>query len=121
MEYSARAAYGDVIPFEWPEDAPLNATFWHYVAEGIRDNPDTAQMYIDYAWRFSPNTPDCTEEECRQEQYCFTTSMDVPSAIQCREEYGILRPGFVSSMPKKPNAQTVTEVGRVDHLTGYKF
>ncbi|KAA8912821.1 hypothetical protein TRICI_003364 [Trichomonascus ciferrii] len=121
MEYSARAAYGDMIACDWPEDAPLNATFWHYVAESIRDDPETTQMYVDYGWRFSPNTPDCTEDDCRFEQYCFTTSMDVPSAIQCRQEYGILRPGFVSSMPKSPMPRPLRKLVGLDHLTGYKF
>lgn len=103
-EYSARETYQELVPEleGWPKDAPLNATFWHYVAKGIRDNPDTAQMYADYGYRLSPHTPDCTGVKCRLEQYCFVTSMDVSAAKQCRMEYNILDTRVISALPKNP-------------------
>ena len=60
VEYSARDYYDP--EHTWPEDAPLNGTFWHnYVAEKLWNTTDIefAQKFMDLKYRLSPLTPKC--------------------------------------------------------------
>ncbi|CAN6624402.1 hypothetical protein TRVA0_010S00100 [Trichomonascus vanleenenianus] len=82
--YSAREAYDPTG--EWPLDAPLNGTFWAKVASNIRRSPGFAQLFMDHSWRMSPFTPECHSEKCRNEVYCYATSMSTDEAYNCRKE-----------------------------------
>lgn len=96
FEYSPRS-----YDTSWPLNAPLNATFWHNVAEKIKHNASFAQQYVDRSWRFSPYTPNCKSETCRYENYCYTTSMNADQAIKCRGEFG-LSLTQIDSIPRFP-------------------
>lgn len=86
--YSARSAYTDetvVGPAlaRWPASAPLNATFWHHVAECIRDDPGCAQRYANHLFRWSPATPQCARGECGTD-YCYVSSFTRDQWKQCQ-------------------------------------
>ncbi|CAI5757940.1 unnamed protein product [Candida verbasci] len=79
LEYSARDAYDP--NHEWPQDAPLNGTFWHrYVAKQLWNTTDIAfnQKFMNYKYRLSPLTPNCTDQKyhdlsytCYNDNNCF--------------------------------------------------
>lgn len=79
--YSARDTY---IP-DWPCDAPLNATYWHRVANLFLNEDDAAHNYLGYGYRESPYTPACFDDQCRKEQYCYTTSFNPVQRKMCME------------------------------------
>ncbi|ODQ80485.1 hypothetical protein BABINDRAFT_160765 [Babjeviella inositovora NRRL Y-12698] len=93
FEYSAREIY-DALN-EWGEDQPLNAEFWHHVAEKIKNNSDGEegifQRFVDFQYRSSPYTPICNEiKGGRQETYCEVSSFTVDQRRECLglvEEY----------------------------------
>lgn len=85
--YSARTAYD--FEKKWHKDWPLNATFWHAVAERIRadESGDFTQRFLNYGFRNSPYTPNCFENEnCQMENYCFVSSFNPEQARKCMEE-----------------------------------
>lgn len=102
--YSAR----EYIP-TWPETEPLNAKFWHQVSEQIRSNAQFAQVFSDNKFRFSPYSPDCTNSQCMYENYCYTTSMSMDQAIQCRVEHGVRMKKMASSGPAYPMPKPARE------------
>ncbi|KAG5366794.1 Sphingomyelin phosphodiesterase 2 [Yarrowia sp. B02] len=67
-EYSARQAYDPNNT--WPDNAPLNATFWHRAAKGIIEDPVQNQLYYDHYFRKSPYTQQGCDKKCLQETYC---------------------------------------------------
>lgn len=81
--YSARDAYNP----GWPKDAPLNATYWHEVAQGIKDDPDIAQGYMENGYRASPYTPDCRDDECRIQNYCYVSSFNPQQFKECMDSH----------------------------------
>lgn len=82
-EYSSRDAYDP--EGIWPKDAPLNATFWHDVAEKIKTSSVYRQKYLDYSYRRSPYVPTCEDKACIKELYCYITSFTVPQVIDCMD------------------------------------
>ncbi|OWB73464.1 hypothetical protein B5S31_g3207 [[Candida] boidinii] len=78
FEYSGRKDYG----IEWPENAPLNATYWHLVSEKMNSDVDTLQTYENFAKRFSPFTTDCKDGSC-DTNWCYVTSFTYDQYENC--------------------------------------
>lgn len=72
FEYSTREAYGSVIG--WPEDAPLNATFWHSVTEAMETNKTLVSQFNTYQGKSSDKSPACTSKECGEAKICYMRS-----------------------------------------------
>lgn len=90
--YSARASYaarmGSSGSRWWPDAAPLNATFWHYVAQRIRKDSEFAQLYLDNGYRRSPYTPECEHDEtCQDQNYCYVSSFNPRQSKTCIAHY----------------------------------
>ncbi|ODQ57761.1 hypothetical protein WICANDRAFT_81087 [Wickerhamomyces anomalus NRRL Y-366-8] len=86
FEYSAREAYESVA--EWPDNAPLNATFWHRVATGVNNTEEIAQTYSNYKKRFSPFTPNCIGTDECDGSWCFLSSFTAKDHQECMKMYG---------------------------------
>lgn len=72
LEYSARDAYDP--EHTWPEDAPLNGTFFHeYVASRLWNLSDVEfnQEFMGYKYRLSPLTPNCTTPNGTLSNVCY--------------------------------------------------
>lgn len=82
--YSSRDAYDP--EGKWPKEAPLNATFWHGVAQKLLTDDKYRQIYMNFAYRMSPYVPDCNDGACIQHLYCYVTSYSVPQVIECMKE-----------------------------------
>ena len=83
FEYSARQAY----PVAWPDNAPLNATFWHRVTELMeRDHKYVASQNTIQGKR-SVLTPNCTNDECAEARICYFRSGSQPLARLCPPGY----------------------------------
>lgn len=80
--YSSRETYNT---FGWPEEAPLNATFWHRVAHQIKDDPEVRQLYTDLEARNSPFERKCDSHKCITKQYCYITSWTTDRYDKCRK------------------------------------
>ena len=78
-EYTAR----DVYNVSWPTTSPLNATFWHLVAEQVGKSVDVRQLYENFATRFSPRTPSCKSSKTCDGDYCSLTSFTVDEYDEC--------------------------------------
>ncbi|SJM85922.1 uncharacterized protein ZBIST_2553 [Zygosaccharomyces bailii] len=79
FEYSCRDGYN----VTWPESSPLNASYWHKVAQEVKHSVYHRQMYENYATRFSPYVPDCSKKgECLHD-YCTLTSFQVDDFDDC--------------------------------------
>ncbi|RCK55841.1 Sphingomyelin phosphodiesterase 2 [Candida viswanathii] len=72
LEYSSRELYDP--EGTWPEDAPLNATFWHtYAAQPLSNTSDIAfnQKFMNYKYRQSALTPNCTTASGKLSNTCY--------------------------------------------------
>ena len=82
LEYSTRAAYGDAI--KWPEDAPLNATFWHQVSEAMKTNLTMVTDFNLYevggsTYALKP----CSSSKCVKQLVCHIRSGSVALGRAC--------------------------------------
>ena len=84
-EYSTRAAYNS---FDWPDDAPLNATFWHKVTEGMERNRTVVSLFNTYQGRMSVMTPNCTSQACAEAKVCYMRSGSVALGSECPQGFG---------------------------------
>ncbi len=85
FEYSARESYANVT--EWPETAPLNATFWHRVANGVNASDEVSQTYNNYKRRFSPYVPECVGTGNCDGSYCFLASFTLKDYEECMKTF----------------------------------
>ncbi|ODV85312.1 hypothetical protein CANARDRAFT_28580 [[Candida] arabinofermentans NRRL YB-2248] len=84
FEYSSREAYD----IDWPESSPLNATYWHLVAEKMKDKNSTMQMYSDFSMRYSPEPDLCDEGDC-DSFWCYVTSFTTQQYANCLTAEGV--------------------------------
>ena len=78
FEYSVRDLYDP--DHTWPEDAPLNGTFWHnQVLTKLKDesNVEFNQLFTDIMYRYGPGAPKCKSkngtqisDKCHDGNYC---------------------------------------------------
>jgi 3',5'-cyclic AMP phosphodiesterase CpdA len=82
LEYSTRAAYGETI--KWPQDAPLNATFWHQVTEAMKTNLTMVGDFNTYQMGTSPVVGSaCASAKCAKQLVCNIRSGSVALGQQC--------------------------------------
>ena len=74
IEYDARKAYGPALSTEWPDSAPLNATFWHTVTENMLRNTSLVEMYSAFETKSSVMTPKCDTLDCAKRKVCYIRS-----------------------------------------------
>ena len=81
FEYSTREAYGDAA--KWPQDAPLNATFWHQVTEAMEQDRELVNLQTFYQGRKSVKTPKCDTQECQDAKICYMRSGSTALSAGC--------------------------------------
>jgi hypothetical protein len=69
-EYSARDAY----PIGWPDDAPLNATYWHKVTEAMAADHSLVSTFSGFEGKSSVKSPNCTSNACAEAKVCYMRS-----------------------------------------------
>ncbi|KAK0635193.1 Metallo-dependent phosphatase-like protein [Bombardia bombarda] len=84
-EYSTRAAYAPAA--SWPDDAPLNATFWHRVTEAMERDRSLATLFNTYQGKSSVRSPNCTSEACTAAKICYIRSGSVGLGRQCPQGF----------------------------------
>ncbi len=89
LEYDAREAYTRYVP--WPEEAPLNATFWHQVTEKMLDDSDQGSklwtMYDRYEKKSSDSPAHRGGEVSLEEKVCYIRSGNAEMGEECQERY----------------------------------
>ncbi|UOH85342.1 hypothetical protein LQV05_002163 [Cryptococcus neoformans] len=87
-EYNTRQAYGDNI--SWPDNAPLNATWWHLVSEEMgNDGGALVELYNAHQGKMSSLSPNCTSAECIEAKVCYLRSGSGSLALDnCKTGYG---------------------------------
>lgn len=83
--YSARKAYNE--DGWWPDDAPLNGSFWHEIAQRIKNDADFAQVYLNNGYRHSPYAPTCDDSSCMDKTYCYVSSFNSIQAAMCADAH----------------------------------
>ncbi|ERT01737.1 hypothetical protein HMPREF1624_00031 [Sporothrix schenckii ATCC 58251] len=94
FEYSTRAAYGPAV--QWPDDAPLNATFWHRVTEAIEADKShrlVSQMNL-YQSKSSVRTPNCTNDACSAAKVCYMRSGNAALGRACPQGFSSVQSPF---------------------------
>jgi sphingomyelin phosphodiesterase len=86
FEYSTRETY--TVGFDWPETAPLNATFWHLVTESFLENSTLVDIWTLNQGRQSALTKNCTSTECQEAKVCYIRSGSPPIAAACSKGFG---------------------------------
>ncbi|KAK6067837.1 calcineurin-like phosphoesterase [Seiridium cupressi] len=92
LEYSTRAAYGPGA--EWPDDAPLNATFWHRVTEAMEQNRTLVSVFNGFQGKSSIRSPNCTNTACANAKVCYMRSGSVALGRQCPQGFGSVQSAF---------------------------
>ena len=85
FEYSTRETYGPAA--KWPKDAPLNATFWHRVTEGMEKDLSFVSLQNFLQGKMSMKSPECTTEECQRAKICYMRSGSTPLGYLCKQGY----------------------------------
>lgn len=81
LEYSTRDTYGAAAG--WPEDAPLNATFWHAVTVAMEKDHSLVSTFNTLQGKSSVKSPNCTTAACAEAKICYMRSGSVPLGRQC--------------------------------------
>ncbi|KAJ5103979.1 hypothetical protein N7532_004508 [Penicillium argentinense] len=92
LEYSTRDTYGPAA--EWPTDAPLNATFWHRVTEGMEKDLSLVSWHNTLQGKMSEKSPNCTTEVCQKAKICYMRSGSAPLGYLCKQGYGSVQSPF---------------------------
>jgi hypothetical protein len=79
FEYSTR----DTYEIGWPEEAPLNATYWHQVTAAMEKNRTLVEIFNTFQGKSSIKTPNCTSDICAQAKVCYIRSGSAPLGRQC--------------------------------------
>ncbi|KAK7550968.1 acid sphingomyelinase and PHM5 phosphate metabolism protein [Phyllosticta citricarpa] len=95
LEYSTRDTYGPAAG--WPDDAPLNATFWHRVTEAMESNTTLVSVFNTLQGKSSIMSPNCTTEACSKAKVCYMRSGSVALGSQCPQGYGSVQSAFSPS------------------------
>ena len=90
FEYSAREAY----PIGWPDDAPLNATYWHMVTEAMENDHSLVSKFNTFQGRSSIESPNCTSNACAQAKVCYMRSGSVALGRQCPQGFNSVQSAF---------------------------
>lgn len=86
LEYSTREAYGAAA--NWPDDAPLNATFWQRVTEAMEKDRDLVELFNTYQGKSSVRSPNCTSEACAIAKICYIRSGSAEIGKKCPQGFG---------------------------------
>ena len=92
FEYSTREAYSPAA--NWPDDAPLNATFWHAVTEAMEKDISLVSKFNTYEGKMSVMTPNCTSPECAEAKICYIRSGSAALGLSCPPGYGSVQSAF---------------------------
>lgn len=97
FEYSTRSAYGPAA--NWPEDAPLNATFWHRVTEAMEADTTHALMsqFNTYQGKSSVQSPNCTSDACAAAKVCYMRSGSVGLGRQCPQGFASVQSKYTGT------------------------
>ena len=85
FEYSTRDTYP--VACGWPEDAPLNATYWHKVTEAMEANHTLVSIHNTYEGKSSVRSPNCTSDACAQAKICYMRSGSAALGLSCPPGY----------------------------------
>ncbi|GAA6057978.1 hypothetical protein JCM3770_004596 [Rhodotorula araucariae] len=102
--YSARQSYNSYLDPPFPDDAPLNATFWHRVTEVFERNETVFQLFNERLSR-GGKIEDCSGPVCKNNTICMLRSMR--SESNC----AVIQPGL-SFKDQKRDTDAVTEPQR---------
>jgi hypothetical protein len=92
FEYSTRDTYGPAI--SWPEEAPLNATFWHKVTEAMERNRTLVSVFNGFQGKGSVKSPNCTSEACAQAKVCYIRSGSAALGRQCLQGFASVQSSY---------------------------
>lgn len=81
LEYSTRETYGPAAG--WDSDAPLNATFWHRVTEGMEKDLGLVSWFNTLQGKRSVKSPQCVTRECQEAKICYMRSGSAALGSQC--------------------------------------
>ncbi|KAK5122844.1 hypothetical protein LTR85_003759 [Meristemomyces frigidus] len=92
FEYSTREAYGPAA--NWPEDAPLNGTFWHAVTEAMEEDHSLVSTFNTYEGKSSVMSPNCTNDACATAKICYMRSGSVALGKACPQGFSSVQSPF---------------------------
>ncbi|BGP20186.1 hypothetical protein JCM10213v2_008321 [Rhodosporidiobolus nylandii] len=85
--YSARKDYGSYLDPPHPDDAPLNATFWHRVTEVLEADDDAFQLFNARLTR-GGSVKKCKSRSCKAKRICMLR------ALRSQDGCNVITPKF---------------------------
>jgi hypothetical protein len=79
FEYSTRDTYA----IGWPDNAPLNATYWHQVTVAMEANRTLVEIFNTFQGKSSVRSPNCTSDACAKAKVCYMRSGSAALGRQC--------------------------------------
>ncbi len=79
LEYSTREEY----PIGWPDNAPLNATYWHKVTEAMEADHSLVTKFNTFQGKSSIRSPNCTNVACAKAKICYMRSGSAALRQEC--------------------------------------
>ena len=77
----------------WPQDAPLNASFWAALTDEMEQRPELIELHQVYQGRNSPRTPQCNTKACHEAKVCYMRSASSALGRGCPSGYGSVQGG----------------------------
>lgn len=77
----------------WPQNAPLNATFFASLTTEMQLRPELVQQFTVYQGRNSYLSPNCTSDECVQAKICYLRSANSLEGKKCPRGFNSVQPG----------------------------
>ncbi|KDN35861.1 hypothetical protein K437DRAFT_67526 [Tilletiaria anomala UBC 951] len=107
--YSARATFGNfsasvaagsyTAPVQlnednlWPQDVPLNGSYWAAVTDEMSARPELVTLHTRLSGRNSPRSPTCTEAACIAAKICYMRSGSSPLGQECPQGFDSVQSG----------------------------
>ena len=83
FEYDTREEYSPVLGTDWPDSAPLNATFWDEVTKAMERNGTVVERYNLLETKSSVLTGNCSSVACARQKVCYIRSGSAALGRSC--------------------------------------
>lgn len=78
---------------KWPQDAPLNASFWAALTDEMEQRPELIELHHMYQGRNSPRSPACNTDKCHKAKLCYMRSASSNLGRNCPSGFGSVQSG----------------------------
>lgn len=71
----------------WPQNAPLNGTFWSALTDEMEQRPSLVTTFSEVQSRNSPTARQCTEDDCIKANICYMRAGSATLGRKCNSQW----------------------------------